>query len=946
MLKQFYEKALPRLGVYCVTGIDQETRKTSNRFVETLDDLYNEIEKCKSKKLNTYVALGSFDGYSRKAENSIYFRSFFIDLDVGDGKVATDKGYATKDEAKVALDKFLDESGLPPPVVIDSGTGIHAYWLLDEDVPSQEYLPYAEKFKAYCLERIYADPAVMADLSRIMRCPDTLNYKSDPPSLSSVLSDEINTYSFESFKEFLGEIEPSEPAVVDVLATVKKGLDPDTAAIAKLDNFENVFADIADKSMNGNGCDQIKFAIEHRDNLPEPIWRNTLSVIKFCSDGDIWAHELFKEDPRYSRENTNAYIAKLGGTMGCEQFDKDNPGICGGCKFYKQYKNPLPIGRGLVTAPKTGKTDALGENKDSQEVPDFPASLQPFARGVTGGIYYVSPPKVDKKGEEHPGKTIMVLPYDFFPIRRMYSPHDGECLLMKLILPKDGAREFILPVKSVYATEKFKEILTSQGVMFTPRPEFVSLLQEYIVRWANYIVNKYEADIMRMQMGWTEDHKAFVIGNSEVKESGEQVESATSPLVRGIAKYLKPKGTYEQWRKAVDLLNEPGFEMHSFGLYMGFGSPLMRYTSTPGVTVSYLGRSGSAKTGAMYAGLSVFGHPLELSVFDATENGMTGRYLALHNLMLGVDEIGNKDSKALSQLTHKISHGKAKIRMQASVNAEREHELSASLIGMYTTNESVYTKFEAIKGSPDGEAARLVEFLVTKPPLLAAPGGGKLGRMMFEPLKDNYGHAGPMYVKELYRLGDSYIKDSMETWRERFLKDFGDYNEYRFYENLILATCTGGEVATNANIITSEPMRVYDKIVGDMITIRDTVIRVNKSDYPSILTDYINKYLPNVLVIKEGKVVMEPRGGIVARVDTDKSLLQVSKSAFKQYLTEKNISFREFEKDMQERKILDPDHKKGRLTTGWKNAVAVDSTWLYWFKTQIPPEWVTEDESK
>jgi len=36
---------------------------------------------------------------------------------------------------------------------------------------------------------------------------------------------------------------------------------------------------------------------------------------------------------------------------------------------------------------------------------------------------------------------------------------------------------------------------------------------------------------------------------------------------------------------------------------------LMPYTSTSGVTVSLTGRSGNAKTGAMYAGLSIFGHP-------------------------------------------------------------------------------------------------------------------------------------------------------------------------------------------------------------------------------------------------------------------------------------------------------------------------------------------------
>ena len=100
-----------------------------------------------------------------------------------------------------------------------------------------------------------------------------------------------------------------------------------------------------------------------------------------------------------------------------------------------------------------------------------------------------------------------------------------------------------------------------------------------------------------------------------------------------------------------------------------------------------LGQSGSAKTGAMYAGLSMWGNPKDLSVFDATDNGMVGRFLGLHNIPLGIDEISNKDAKILSQLVHKISHGKAKIRMQASVNAEREHEMSASMVCIMTTNQ-------------------------------------------------------------------------------------------------------------------------------------------------------------------------------------------------------------------------------------------------------------------
>jgi len=69
---------------------------------------------------------------------------------------------------------------------------------------------------------------------------------------------------------------------------------------------------------------------------------------------------------------------------------------------------------------------------------------------------------------------------------------------------------------------------------------------------------------------------------------------------------------------SMDYLNNPGFELHAFASMSGFGSPLMCYTNTSGVVMSLTGESGNAKTGAMYAGLSVFGHPKNLSVVDGS----------------------------------------------------------------------------------------------------------------------------------------------------------------------------------------------------------------------------------------------------------------------------------------------------------------------------------------
>ena len=74
-----------------------------------------------------------------------------------------------------------------------------------------------------------------------------------------------------------------------------------------------------------------------------------------------------------------------------------------------------------------------------------------------------------------------------------------------------------------------------------------------------------------------------------------------------------------------------------------------------------------------------------------------------------------------------------------------------------------------------------------------------------------------------------------------------------------------------------------------------------------------------LLVLKDGKVTMEPRGPIVGRIVSEDNLLQISKTDFKKYLAERQISSREFEFEMRDKGLL-VDDKKGRLTTGWKSA--------------------------
>ena len=58
---------------------------------------------------------------------------------------------------------------------------MHVYWPLTEAVSAEQWLDAAERLKRACADNgLLADPAVTADIARILRVPNTHNYKDDP----------------------------------------------------------------------------------------------------------------------------------------------------------------------------------------------------------------------------------------------------------------------------------------------------------------------------------------------------------------------------------------------------------------------------------------------------------------------------------------------------------------------------------------------------------------------------------------------------------------------------------------------------------------------------------------------------------------------------------------------------------------------------------------------
>ena len=932
MLRQFYEKALPSQGVYCVTGI--KDKKVQNRFAETLDDLTNIIEELKTQDYNIFVALSSFNSYSRKADNAAFSRSFFIDLDVDP---ENPKKYNSKEEALAALDEFLQITKFAPPIRVDSGGGVHAYWLLDEDVPIVEWKKYAEKFKKFCAEHIKIDMAVTADAARVLRCPDTLNYKTDPPRETKLIDTDLGQYSFHQIQEFLGVIPPT---VEEILASIEPDMPP------KPDNFEYIFSDIVVQSLTGQGCNQIKNIVINQALVEEPLWRAGLSVAVRCIDGKEAIHQMSNKHPGYSPDMTESKAnetLKAEWAYGCTKFEELYPAGCDGCPFRGKFgkSGPIQLGKRLKEAPSTetiSEEDTVRIEQNPEEVPLFPTAISPYVRGANGGVWYKPKPEIDEDGNIEQIKPYQLIANDLFAIKRMHSPTEGECLLMRYILPKDPTKEFLFPMRYAYAYDKLKETLSFHGVGFSP--EMVKLVSEYLRKWNEFLQNVKSAEIIRMQMGWTENYDAFITGALEIMASGEERPAATSPLVKNVSKLFRPTGSYEKWQESANAFNIPSLELHALGLLAGFGSPLMRMTSTAGGVISYMSpETGIGKTGSMYAGLSVFCDPYYISLADgsATDNALTGRYLAIKNILFGLDEVSNIDSEILSRLIHRISQGRAKARMQSSVNAEREIEMGAALIAVMTTNQSLYDKLKQVKKSPDGEIARTIEFRLEMPQAFIDDPG--LSKRIVDPLRFNYGHAGSILIRQIYKRGDTEVRAIIEKWAEKFRDDYGRNPAYRFYENMISCCFAGGELAVEAGIVDLDLNRIYRVVMRTMNEMKKQVFNLNDMDYKSLIADFFNKYHTGFLIFNESQVINEPRSAIVGRIEVHNSVQYISKTEFQKYLASPGlqISSTAAERAWLKNGIL-KEIKKQRLTTGWKQGTHQAAVSCYVFNTEGLPE--------
>jgi hypothetical protein len=237
-------------------------RDRRSRWFRDVGEAAHAVEGCSG--MDIYVGVGlspaDFGPYQRcPAEKTAGIAAMWADIDIQSDAHAKKALPATITDALSIM-----PASMPPTIIVATGNGIHAWWLLKEPLVFdtdeerantagiahrwQTMLRYNGANRGWALDRL-------ADLSRVLRMPGTYNFK-DPMSPKPVLVHALNDlrYNLSEFEVYLDDlgIPGPEKQPVSIAAGSVEGV-TDTGLVL------NLQAEIPDELIRGWAETDIRF---------------------------------------------------------------------------------------------------------------------------------------------------------------------------------------------------------------------------------------------------------------------------------------------------------------------------------------------------------------------------------------------------------------------------------------------------------------------------------------------------------------------------------------------------------------------------------------------------------------------------------------------------------------------------------------------------------------
>lgn len=887
----FLQRVLPSAGFYVTTVINPDGRRQG--FFATVEELAKAVTGLDQRGNNTYFAISAFvEKGNRKQENVRATKVIALDVDCGDGKP-----FPTWKEGLTATGRFIQQMGLPKPLIIHSGNGLHVYWVLTEELEPARWKPLAEAMKAAAKDKGFEiDPAVPADSARVLRPVGTTNPKSGTQVRMLI---DAQPVAVEQLAAALGAYMVAQP----VSLSRSTSNSPLSQALAVPNDLPPANATVVAAK-----CQQIGWAIKNQGDVEEPFWYGLIGVAAYCQDEVATAIAWSDQHPQF---NQNETVRKLShwktsttGPTTCKKFEELRPAGCKGCKFKDKVGTPARLGiQYLEVAPANTAPDNA-----AHEIP----MPRPFKRTQDGIKMTVDETDID------------VCKFDIYPVSYGKDESLGyETVRYHWNRPHVGWQELVM--RQALLTEghrDFATVLADQGIVLHNRNQtgyFQIMLRSYMdeLRQKRAMTNLYAT------MGWKENFSQFVIGDTILRRNADgSVSEESIALASGSARLghelWHTNGSLDAWVNFTTLLDKADLRAHMFALAVGFSGPLYAFTGLKGLTVSLYGPTGGGKSLAQMWIQSIFGNPDKLH-FAAkfTQNSLFGRMGLYSHMPMTIDEVTMMDNKEVGDFAYWVSQGRDKARMNR--NAEERDAKTWALPVVVSTNKSMNSKLIASGLDTDAQLARILE--VSVPPSKIFTKDSTAGRKVYEFINANYGHVGHEFIKRLLELGPDGIRAAIAQatadFRSKYKANFS--GEERFWEQAIILADLAARLAKEWGLIAFDHKVGIEWVLAQVGAIRRAVSEF-KVDSFDLLTEYLNENSDATLTVTQtgtNKPMVDfsriPRGELRVRFELHRrssgdmfthGTVMLDRTHFRRWLAQRGADYKTFMGELQEENVI------------------------------------------
>lgn len=826
---------------------------------------------------------------SRIHANMLASACAFFDIDVGEGPTK----YPTQQDALIALIKFLADTGLPMPTLVSSGGGVHVYWHFDADVPADEWQPIALHMRQLAeAAGLKVDVQRTTDSSSVLRVPDTFNWK-----------DKQNPRRVRALQE--GVVSPVATITRIIRdGLIKYGVQPGTPQpkyvappVSELGEQRfNDFGPDPTLAELGASCGQVREIIKsltdkthpHYHALDNPAWyRGMVCTISHVEDGDNWVRKLTALDPRDNADvEAKLLQQKQFAPAKCATLQEVMPWkktACQGCRFADpttlepQVANPFVATRkGTIAAPPSA-----GSTKPptSPSTPSAPSPATPSSSDTTGAssppplpplafatpspllvsALIPNPPKpyerlksggiqVTRTDKDGNSSTSMIYAHDLYPIKRLVNAETGtEQQMWRTMLPRAGAKDFIIDADVIYDSRKFAAAVSNNGLY--PNKADLPALQDYMVAYISQLQKDLDADTQMGHLGWSDGYRQFTLPDAIYFEDGSIKASSLTEGAQRATQFLGSRGDAASQIALMRFYENPQYVANQFAILCSFGSILFHATGNHGVVVNMSGESGASKSTTLYTLAGAWGDPALWPV-NGTQSGATAKARAQRvvtnaNLPTPVDEITHLPPREAIDLVMNITQPGHRLRLGTDGQEKAGGENYKSAIMISTANSSLHGLLATDNAAGTAGSMRVFEMKMVAPRVHTKAEADEFLRQ----IKQHYGHLGPRFVQFVVRHRVA-VEHRVQVVMREIDNEANIQSSERFWSAVVACAVVAGEICQALKLLTYDPVAVRKWAVEVQIPFMRGVVKEEYREPLAVLQDYIAEKQANIVVIE------------------------------------------------------------------------------------------------